>query len=290
MSSISKVESGLLDPNSKIFDILINNPPKWWRKAKDDDELYIDIRKYNEIMIYFRGGRAAGIKYSREKKDLIVTAHPKYLGFTDKSDTNYYKNDKDHTPIYQPCEDWLENRMDELKNNISTYYTGEKKGEETSEKLIQGELIINGRDKYLDSEFSHRYLEGQRLSIRIDLVKIENNRIVFEELKRIRDPRLMNKEMNPEILIQMRQYKDFLDANASELEAYYRVLYRIKVALGLPVPHVQDVDSLVVDTEPQLLIANNYDKTKRIQKREQRINNIEYILKSNNFVYRIEEL
>ena len=288
MSSISKVEPGLLDPKSKIFEILINKPPKWWQIAKDDDELYIDIRKYNEIMIYFRGGRAAGIRYSSRKKDLVVTAHPKYLGFNDKSDTNYYKADVNHTPIYQPCKYWLENRMEELKNNIINNYTGEKNGQDTSEKLIQGELIIKGRDKYLDSEFSHRYLDGQRQSIRIDLVKIEKNMIVFEELKRIRDSRLMNTEMQPEILTQMRQYKEFLEFNASALEAYYKDLYRIKVALGLPVPYVQDLDSLAVDTEPQLLIDNNYNKIEK--KQQQRINNIKEVLKSHNFVYHIEEL
>lgn len=284
MNPISKLESGLLNPDSEIFKILAsNNPPKWWIIAKNDPDLYIDIRKENEVIIYYNGGRAAGIKYYKKKKVLKVTAHPKYLGHTDIKDQKYYKNDKKHTPIYQPCEDWLENRLGELKSNIIKYYSKVENGEDTSEKRIQGRLIINGREKYLDSEFEHRLRDGERHTIRIDLVKIENGRIIFEELKRIKDDRLMTKDGHPEILTQMQEYKDFLAINISALGDYYKELYKIKEKLGLPVPPVKDVNALIVDNEPQLIIANNYNKI--TPDRETRIKDIEKILKSKDIVY-----
>jgi hypothetical protein len=283
MNPISKVENGLINPDDRIFEILANDPPTWWMIAKKDPELYIEIRKYNEIMIYYNGGRAAGIKYSKRKKCLEVTAHPKYLGHKDNTDLTYYKDNDKHTPIYQPCEDWLENKLEELKKNIRIFYSGDEVGEDTSEKFIQSKLIIRGRKKYLDSEFAHRFRDGERNTIRIDLVKIEDGKIIFEELKRIKDNRLMTKDAHPEILTQMQEYHDFLAVNYRALEDYYKKLYRIKEKLGLLVPSVDEVEALVVDKEPQLIIANNYNII--TSDRADRIKEIEKILKSKNIVF-----
>ena len=90
-----------------------------------------------------------------------------------------------------------------MKANIQKHYSGSNSGECTSEKFIQGSLILKGRDKYLDSEFAHRLYVGQNKTVRIDLVKVENGFIVFEELKRIGDYRLRNMMGNPEILEQI---------------------------------------------------------------------------------------
>lgn len=282
---ISRIEPGLLNVNDPIYDILADNPPQWWLKAKNDPDLYIEIRKKNEIMIYYNGGRAAGIKYNSKKHVLSATAHPKYLGFSDKTNTTHYKNDKNHTPIYQPCEEWLENKMKELKNNIKENYTGAEEGENTSEKFIQGSLILNGRDQYIDSEFAHRLHDGERHTIRIDLVRIEDDRIIFEELKRIVDNRLRSTDSKPEILTQIQNYRSFLDVNSSALEEYYKELYRIKTKLGLPVPHVKNIDSLVIDKEPQLIISNKYDHLSNAK--EDRIKDIESILQLNHIVYKL---
>ena len=64
------------------------------------------------------------------------------------------------------------------------------------------------------------------------------------------------------------------------------MLYRIKKELDLPVPSVDDVDSLTVDPEPQLLIACNYKKD--TGGRKKRIGDIERILSSANISYRID--
>ena len=102
--------------------------------------------------------------YSGRSKTITVKAHPKYLGHTDIEDYRYYKkhvrNGKStFDPIYQDCSDWILNRMSELKHNIQEHYSGDFEGEDTSEKFIQWNLVLKGRDKYLDSEFSHRFYD-----------------------------------------------------------------------------------------------------------------------------------
>ena len=286
--TISKLEEGLLSVNHVLYKILkSSNAPVWWEKVKKDEELYIEIRKMNIIDIYYRGGRMAELKLSRGK--IVVSSHPKYQDLTDVDDARYYTKKIDEngklkiTPKYQNCEEWLISNIEGLKANIRTYYSGDKDGETTSEKFIQGDLIINGRDRYLDSEFSHRLYDGGRKSVRIDLVKIEGDHFVFEELKRIKDGRLLKKETLPEILTQIDNYRDFLKENKDELTVYYRTLYKIKKKLGLQVPFVDDIDKVTVDVEPQLSIALNYDKSTKA--RDERVKKIkDLLLKERNVI------
>ena len=138
---------------------------------------------------------------------------------------------------------------------------------------------------YLDSEFAYRMYESQRNTIRIDLVKIENGKFVFEELKRIMDGRLRTKDGNPEILRQMGDYEGFLKQNHEALTRYYRILYEIKKHLGLPVPPIKKIDSVCVDPKPTLLIINNYRTNS--QGRIDRISSIEDILEKANIRYKL---
>ena len=106
---------------------------------------------------------------------------------------------------------------------------------------------------------------------------------MFEELKRIKDGRLLKKETLPEILTQIDNYRDFLKENKDELTVYYRTLYKIKKKLGLPVPFVDDIDKVTTDTEPQLSIALNYDKSTKA--RNERVKKImDLLLKERNVV------
>ena len=293
MNNISLLEPGLLDAGHSLYQLLKGDQaPSWWKLLTKDHELYIEIRKKNVIDVYYYGGRMAEISYDRFSKKVVAKAHPKYLGYTDVKDENYYRRSvgkggkEQFTPIYQDCQQWLESRVEELKENIRNIYSQSENGENTKEKFIQGKLITEGRDKYLDSEFAHRFHDHEKETIRIDMVKIEDNRIIFEELKRIGDSRLLTYNGEPEILRQIRHYREFLQGNKDRLAAYYKMLYRIKKELDLPVPSVDDVDSLTVDPEPQLLIACNYKKD--TGGRKKRIGDIERILSSANISYRID--
>ena len=285
MDKVSRMKSDLLNRKHELYKILNGeNAPMWWNCLKEDKDIYIEIRKGNVIDAYYLGGRMAEIKLDRDNQ-IVVTAHPKYLGFLEEEDGQYYRKGikdgkKIYTPIYQDCSEWILNRKEEMKANIRKHYSGNNAGEGTSEKYIQGKLILNGRDKYLDSEFAHRLYEDKVKTVRIDLVKIENGFIVFEELKRIRDNRLRNMKENPEILEQIENYREFLNVNKGILTEYYKTLYEIKKDLGLPVPIVGNVNDLVVNPEPQLLIANNYEK--ETEGRGIRIKEIEKILATIN--------
>ena len=290
---IAIMETGLLKKDHKLYEILNSNKaPKWWPILKKDKDIYIEVRKMNIIDIYYLGGRMAEIKYDRQLKNITATAHPKYLGHTDTKDKKYYrehkgKNKIEYIPIYQDCKDWLNERLDEMKKNIRNFYSGEANGENTSEKFIQGKLIIEGRDKYIDSEFAHRLFDKERNTIRIDLVKIENEKFVFEELKRIGDNRLRTKDGKPEILTQIENYRIFLQKNKDKLSEYYRLLYNIKKNLGLPIPNVNDITKINVDIEPQLLIADIYEKPKLKRSenaRKERIDAINKILETKNII------
>ena len=292
MKKYSHVKDGLLNSNHPIFKVLSSNDaPVWWSNIKKDSLLYIEIRKNNKLDVYFSGGCVARIEYTR-RNEFKVTSHPKYLGRTLQSHPSCYRRKiKDgkvvYDAIYQDSTDWLSSfeKIEQLKKNVTSVYSGDNDGESTSEKYIQGGLIINYRDKYLDSEFQYRMFDGQRYSIRIDLVKIENGKFVFEELKRIKDGRLRTKDGEPEILTQMGHYEGFIMQNQEALTQYYRTLYKAKRKLGLPVPSIKDIDSVYVDPKPTLLIFDNYKS--HGTERASRISDIEKVLKKAKIIYNI---
>lgn len=292
MAQYVKVKDDLININHPIYNILSSNDaPVWWSNIKKDSSIYIEIRKGNSLNVYYLGGCIAKIDYTIRNGFKVVT-HPKYLGRFEQSNPSWYnRRIKDgkvmYEAIYQDSTDWLSSfeKLEQLKKNVVSVYSGDNDGESTTEKHIQGELIIKCRDIYLDSEFAYRMFESQRNTIRIDLVKIENGKFVFEELKRIMDGRLRTKDGNPEILRQMGNYEGFLKQNHEALTRYYRILYEIKKHLGLPVPPISNIDSVCVDPKPTLLIINNYrtNSSGRID----RISSIEDVLGKANVRYKL---
>lgn len=293
MGKYTQVKDGLLKCCHPIFEILSSNDaPIWWENVKKDKSLYIEIRKENYLNVYYKGGCIAKISYNQRKKHFEIVTHPKYLERKDISNPQWYKQREKngkivYDAIYQDCTKWLEfsNKLEQLKNNVERIYSGNEEGENASEKSIQGNLITQNREKYLDSEFAYQFYDGKRNTIRIDLIKIENDKFIFEELKRVKDARLRTTKGEPEILTQMKNYEGFLRQNKDALTTYYRTLYKIKKKLKLPLPKVRDIDSVVVDPKPTLLIFNNYEK--KGAGRADRINDIDRILKENDIRFTI---
>ena len=279
--AIAKFHSQLKE-NHQLFKILSGeNAPKWWEIVKNHKDIYIDIRKENYINIYYCGASIAKIEMKRGQKQPSAKIHPKYLGHNDQMDSRYYKERYDkkrnkivYDPIYQDCTYELENNLDRLIQQAYDIYVNrnDKEGknpENISEKKIQGRIIINSKPLYIDSEFAHRYEEGSKKTIRIDLVRIQDNKIQFVELKRIQDSRMWHNEKDPEIITQIDEYKKFLSENENDILKYYKTLLSIKSNLKLPLPIPKAmIDDIGIDTTPVLLIADNskqIDRKKRIE-------------------------
>lgn len=103
----------------------------------------------------------------------------------------------------------------------------------SSEKMVQGKLIAHNRDRYIDSELAYRTKE--RKTMRIDLVELRNQALVFVELKLITDDRLRHLNNNPEIIEQMKKYHTFINQGnrLEELQSYYTKLLEIKKRIGI---------------------------------------------------------
>ena len=249
----------ILKPEAKIFQELKKNP-SWWAKFKNDSSLYIEIRKDNQVNVYFEGGSVARIHYCSKHKKLQVFTHHKYLNLPAPSKSNAYI--KCSGIIDEPKETNSEILVcDKVIERVKTCYSqkhainGIVDKEKWSEKFIQGTLITQSSDFHLDSEFAYNDATDKN---RIDLIRCDNGVITFVELKRIADGRMLHKtDESPEIVDQMNRYKDFITKYSVELLAYYQKLYDVKAELGLPVPQIRPSS---INPEPHLLIFDNWTK------------------------------
>ena len=58
-----------LNVESALFAELKSGKYPWWEKVKNNPNLYIDVRKDNNINVYFEGGSVIKLHYcSRHKK------------------------------------------------------------------------------------------------------------------------------------------------------------------------------------------------------------------------------
>lgn len=249
----------ILKPEAKIFQELKKNP-SWWAKFKNDSSLYIEIRKGNQVNVYFEGGSVARIHYCSKHKKLQVFTHHKYLNLPAPSKSNAYIECSGI--IDEPKETNSEILVcDKVIERVKTCYSqkhainGIVDKEKWSEKFIQGTLITQSSDFHLDSEFAYNDATDKN---RIDLIRCDKGVITFVELKRIADGRMLHKtDESPEIVEQMNRYKDFITKYSVELLAYYQKLYDVKAELGLPVPQIRPSS---INPEPHLLIFDNWTK------------------------------
>ena len=274
-----------LKPEAKIFNELKKNP-SWWVRFKNDSSLYIEIRKDNQVNVYFEGGSVARIHYCSKHKQLQVFTHHKYLNLPAPSKSNAYIECSGI--IDEPIETDSEILVcDKVIERVKKCYSqkhainGIVDKEKWSEKFIQGTLITQSSEFHLDSEFAYNDATDKN---RIDLIRCDNGVISFVELKRIADGRMLHKtDESPEIIDQMTRYRDFINKYSNELLAYYQNLYDIKVDLGLPVPQVRPSS---INPEPLLFIFDNWTKetTRRRIHRERLID----ILNREHIIFRIQ--
>lgn len=236
-----------LKPDARIF-LELNNNPHWWKRFKEDASLYIEVRKDNQVNVYFEGGSIARIHYYRK---LQVFIHHKYLGIPKPADNN----------LYVEYSDKIGSCLNDVLDRVKTVYSqkgsidGVVPKEKWSEKYIQGTLIVQSRQYHLDSEFAYNDSE---ISNRIDLVRCSDGMVTFVELKRMGDNRMLHEtDATPEVVYQMNRYKQFIEKYSSQLLEYYQKLYDIKKILELPVPESRPV---CINPIPELLIFDCWEK------------------------------
>lgn len=269
---MGKVTFDTLKRDAKIFDELKNNGPVWWQYCKNEKAFYIEVRKNNNINVYFEGGSIIKVHYCSRHKELQTFTHYKYLGLEDKTIT------------YVNCAKTIDKQIGTITDGIKKHYSQKNgKGMESwSEKYIQGQLIINNRDIYLDSEFAYK---DEVSDVRIDLVKCVNGTVIFVELKRLGDDRMLSKtDDSPEIIFQMKAYADFIKKYRDQILAYYQKLYDIKKDLGLPVPEVRPQK---VSTDPELLVFNGWTHMDKQGRRKTHLHRMEEILQRERVTYSI---
>ncbi|WP_315352705.1 hypothetical protein [Phocaeicola abscessus] len=239
-----------LKPDARIF-LELSRTPLWWKRFKEDPSLYIEVRKDNQVNVYFEGGSIARIHYCSKHKKLQIFTHHKYLGLPAPS-----KNS-----LYVECSGFIDSCLDDVLERIKTHYSqkGSVNGivpkEKWSEKYIQGTLIVQSRHCHIDSEFA--YIDGEANN-RIDFVKCSNGILTFVELKRMNDSRMLHEtDATPEVVFQMNRYKQFIQKYSFQLLEYYQKLYDIKMSLGLPIPKIRPT---CINPVPELLIFDCWEK------------------------------
>ena len=237
---------GALKSDAQIFKELESGKYAWWERVKTNPNLYVEIRKDNEVHVYYEGGRVLRLRYCSKRKEVQAFTHNKYLTRDEKATG------------YENCAKQLDAQLDTIIENVHLYSRkhGIEDKEKWSEKFIQGNLIINHRSQYLDSEFA--YNSGD---IRIDLVECINGEIRFVELKRLDDGRMLKKtDEAPEVVEQVRSYKKFIEKHQNDIIEYYQKLWEIKKSLNL---QVTDTCPCSVNKDPLLLIFDRWEKTSK---------------------------
>ena len=239
-----------LKSDARIF-LEIGKEPIWWKRFKEDPSLYIEIRKDNQVNVYFQGGSVARIHYCSKKGQLQVFTHHKYLGEPAPSKGSLYKE----------CSEQIGNCLEEVLERVKKEYSqkhqidGVVPKEKWLEKYIQGTLIVQSRHCHLDSEFA--YIDGETNN-RIDWVRCDDGNVTFVEVKRMDDGRMLHEtDATPEVVFQMNRYKQFIEKYQPQLLLYYQKLYDIKKNLGLPVP---DFKPASINETPELLIFDRWEK------------------------------
>lgn len=243
-----------LKTDAKIFVELSKNP-EWWKRFKENSLLYIEIRKDNQVNVYFEGGSVARIHYCSKHKKLQIFTHKEYLN------GNYDKT-------YPEISDSIEEKYETILKGVQNCYS-QKKGkiyslskEKWSEKYIQAAIVVKNRSIHLDSEFAYNDDQSKN---RIDLIKCIDGVVTFVELKRINDGRMLHEDDNTplEIVDQMERYKQFIEKYEAQLLTYYQRVYDIKMSLGLPVPDNRPVK---INLTPELLIFDGWEKSTKGRK------------------------
>jgi hypothetical protein len=206
----------VLDPKNPLFEEL-EKAPLWWRMIIEDKDLYVNIRKYNRINVYYRGASVMSLEHDGKK--ITAEIHNHYLGVEKPIASllgTKYGNVKSLSPEELICRlPFIKKRIagnSKFKSNLAEtdipHGEFDNDKDAFSEKAVQANMYLSG--EYIDTEFAVRLDDGT--DIRIDLISLtKDNLIQFEELKLVGDSRLRSGNLDEsEILVQMGNYAKFI--------------------------------------------------------------------------------
>lgn len=250
----------------------LETQPFWWSNILNDPELYVEVRKDNYINVYYYGGCVALIYWTKD--GLMAKTNRKY------ANDNFGAKALSNTSCYCNCQALFQSpeNLDAIKRRIAEVYHKQPMQAETdslkgvhisSEKMVQGKLILHSPYKFIDSELA--YQTQGRKTMRIDLIELRNQMLVFVELKLITDSRLRHINDTPEIMEQMKKYHNFIhqDNHLEALKRYYHKILQIKRRIGIW-EGKNTIES--ISTRPELLIIDTYSRMTK--DRQTRIANI----------------
>ena len=284
-----KNQSGLssyfqeLNVNAPLFDEL-EKDPAWWRKLREDKDLYINVRKNNYINVYYRGASVMKLCYKEQRFEAEI--HNNYLGVDkDVAETLAVPYGVERLPPEKIVAmlETIKYRIRKNKKNKGLPETEIDDDETASEKFIQSEEYKKGY--YLDTEFAVK-LDGGG-TIRIDLVGVDDfGKIQFVELKRVQDSRLIQSE----IVEQMSNYKSFLEeAGKNVIVDYYNDVLSIMKWIGICPKHILCDKISGVNDDVELMVTK-YKKKGKTSGRLERLKEIKKICDENNIKSNIDEV
>lgn len=241
-----------LDENHFIYSIL-QKKPVWWQMILKDSELYTAVRKDNYLNVYYQGGCLVKLFIDKDQS-LKAISHVSYL---DGVPCKEYEGEYYDISDAMFTAGTILSTIDKIKSNIQTFYDNSSINSKEigiSEKFIQWEWAKTHQKEILDLELA--FYKGRK-KVRIDIVQLVYGDILFTELKRVNDSRMLRKdpEQEPEIISQMNSYYSFINENKGELLSYYQKIHRIKKRIGLPAGYPAPKRII---SKPLLSIANTY--------------------------------
>lgn len=226
-----------LNPRNILFRSIKSGViPEWWDEIKNDNDLYIEIRKNYKIDVYYNGGAIFG-STNFKKGSYNWKTHSKYL-----IKSEYVHNNDSINRIIIGADNWLS----EIKSNMKKHYPSD------SEKGYQAKLRTQ-KPYFLDTEFAFNDKDNSRF----DLVWVDkfNKKFLVVELKLPN-----NKELfDGSITNQVKKYKELISNHKIELEKYFRSLFKCKKEIGIlseELNLIEDIEEYTMADKPLLVVGN----------------------------------
>lgn len=212
----------------------------WWKVIKSDDKFRIDIRRLYaedfdeapfEINVYYKAASFLRIYYLKSKKIFKASIHEKYIGRTEK-ETRYKTFKLDGLHLVSDDETLnLKKVIADLDTYVTRHYNKkERKFEMFYAKNHKNNILIT---EYTGEDTDNKN-KGNKEKIRPDMVRIENNKIRFIELKLSNNNELYTKSKRENVRNineQINSYKEY--KHKDRLEDGIKCHYRICKELGL---------------------------------------------------------